>query len=108
MRHSDCLLYYFHNSTHVGTLDPRDPDVVVAEVGRADQNNLLRLYLRCQKGKIIEAKFQAYASTVATACCEYACCWLEGKTIAESKKFTAEDLKESLELPTTQIHNAIL
>ncbi len=107
MIHSDLVLKYFHEHTHDGAMSRNDPAVAFAEIGRVDQHNLLCLYVRFHQGKITEAKFQAYASVLATACCEYICGWLMGKT-ADEIKLDAEHLKTALKLSNTQMHDAIL
>lgn len=108
MKHSTELLEYFYNTQHAGTLDQNDPNVIVVEEGGAEQGNILRLYLQIRNQTIVTVKFLAYSSVAATACCEYVCRWLEGKTLEQARKINAEEIMKALELPGVEIHTAKL
>lgn len=107
MRHSDKVLAYFHQAEHVGKLDNMDPQVVLVEASDGDQGNVLRLYLSCQSEKILTARFLVYGSVAVTACCEYVCQWLEGKTLSQAKGINAEHILQALDMPKMQNHAAL-
>jgi nitrogen fixation NifU-like protein len=99
---------YFFDTHHAGELDQNDSNVYCAEVGSEKQNNLLRLYVRCENQQIVDAKFQAFGTPAVMASCEYVCRWLMGKTLVEAKQLTAEQIMQALEISSLQIHVAVL
>ena len=107
-RYPDKMIAYFHRADHAGRLDESDSTVVVVEAGRADQGNVLRLYLQCHEGRITAARFLIYGSVALTACSEYACEWLEGKTMEQAKEINAQQILRSLDMSSIQIHASLL
>lgn len=99
---------YFFDIRHAGELDQNDKNVFCAEVGSEKQNNLLRLYVRCENQQIVDAKFQALGTPAVMASCEYVCRWLVDKTLTEAKQLTVLQIMQSLEMSSLQNHVAVL
>lgn len=108
MLYSTKILEYFNNTLHVGKLDEHDPNVMIAEVGSVQQGNILCLYLKKENETIIAAKFLAQASVPATACCEYVCEFLEGKTMQAARQLTVQHFLAALDMSAVQTHDALL
>ena len=98
---------YFHRAEHAGKLDSADPRVIVLEASNSDHSTVLRLYLCCQAEKISAALFLVYGSVAVTACCEYVCEWLEGKSLSQASEISAEHVLRALDMPKIQIHSAL-
>lgn len=99
---------YFFDMQHAGELNQNDKTVFWSEVGSEKQNNLLRLFLQYEDERIIQAKFQAFASPAMMASGEYVCCWLLGKTLHEAQELTATQIMTALEMTSLQNHIAVL
>lgn len=107
-QYSNKLLNYFYHTPHAGSLNPQEPNVIVAKAGEKSNNELLELYLQIADNKIICARFKASGSPSLIASAEFVCDWLEGKKIEEVAQLNPEMILQFLELPKTQIHTALL
>lgn len=108
MRYSKEVLNYFFNTQHTGVLRKEDPKVRHEEIGTREQGYLFRFYVRYERNKIKEAKFQAYGSVSAIAAFEYACHWIENKTFEKARQLTAIQIQKALNLPIFEMHTAFL
>lgn len=108
MLYSQEITNYFFNIRHAGILDKKNVNVRYGEVGSDLQDHLCQLYLFFKNKKIREAKFQAYGSPITIAACEYACRWGEGKMLKEAKQLNADQIKNALNLPSSEFHVSTL
>ncbi len=105
MKYSEALIYYFHHREHAGRLEQTIASVRHAQIGNAENQEVLALYVDYQD-QIVEAKFQATGSVVLIAGGEYICRWLEKKTWADLTKLTPEIILQGLGLTAINIHVA--
>ena len=108
MRYSARQLEHFHHAEHAGTLDTDNSNVIVVKEGSIEREKIIHVYLSINNETIMSAKFLSYASVAVIACCEYACRWLEGKSMTEAQLLTAKNIMEGLEMPSVQLHVAML
>lgn len=108
MRYSSQQLEHFHNAVHAGKLDENDPNVIVVEEGGQNSPNAIRLYLYVENNIITRSRFLSYGSLPVTACCEYVCRYLEGKTLDEARQLNVDRIMKDLAMPRVEIHIATL
>lgn len=68
----------------------------MAEVKNPACGDVLRLSLRVEGGRIIQARFKAKGCVPAIACGSALAELLSGRSVADAKQLTAQDLKKNL------------
>jgi len=103
---SDAVLDHFQNPRNAGELP--DADVRV-EVSNPVCGDILQLAARVEDGRIAEARFRTRGCVTALACSSLLTELLRGKTPAEARTITSEQISEALGgLPPATMHGAQL
>jgi NifU-like protein involved in Fe-S cluster formation len=104
--YSDTVLDHFQNPRNVGTLDTATATISVENPVCGD---ILELSARMEAGRITEARFRTRGCVTAMACSSLLTELLRGKSPAEVRAITSEQLSEALGgLPPTTLHAAQL
>ncbi len=104
--YSAAVLDHFQNPRNVGTLDAATATISVENPVCGD---LLELSARMEAGRIAEARFRTRGCVTAMACSSLLTELLRGKTPAEVRGITPEQLSEALGgLPQATFHAAQL
>jgi len=106
MAYSEKLLDYFQNPRCVGEI----PDAhAVAEVSNPVCGDVMKLWVKVDGGRVQEARFKAQGCSAAIATSSYATEMLIGKTVAEAREITKEQIADALGgLPASKIHCSVL
>jgi nitrogen fixation NifU-like protein len=97
---------HFQNPRHAGELD--DPSCV-GIARNPECGDLLKLYLKIEGGRIVEAGFKTYGCGAAIASSSMLATLLIGRTVEEALRITDRDVVEALGgLPERKIHCAVL
>ena len=104
--YSEAVLDHFQNPRNAGTLDAATVKVSVENPVCGD---ILELSVRMEAGRIAEARFRTRGCVTALACSSLLTEMLSGKTPAEARKITSEQISEALGgLPPATLHGAQL
>jgi NifU-like protein involved in Fe-S cluster formation len=104
--YSAAVLDHFQNPRNAGTLDAATATVSVENPVCGD---ILELSARIEAGHIAEARFRTRGCVTALACSSLLTELLRGKTPAEARGVTAEQISEALGgLPPATLHGAQL
>ena len=104
--YSAAVLDHFQNPRNVGTLDAATATISVENPVCGD---ILELSARMEAGRIAEARFRTRGCVTAMACSSLLTELLRGKTPAEVRGITPEQLSEALGgLPQATFHAAQL
>jgi nitrogen fixation protein NifU and related proteins len=104
--YSEAVLDHFQNPRNAGTLDAATATVSVENPVCGD---ILELSVRMEAGRIAEARFRTRGCVTALACSSLLTELLRGKTPAEARGITAEQISEALGgLPQATLHGAQL
>jgi nitrogen fixation NifU-like protein len=104
--YSEAVLDHFQNPRNAGTLDAATTTISVENPVCGD---ILELSVRVEAGRIAEARFRTRGCVTAMACSSLLTELLRGKTPAEIRAITAEQLSEALGgLPQATFHAAQL
>jgi nitrogen fixation protein NifU and related proteins len=104
--YSETVLDHFQNPRNVGTLDTATATISVENPVCGD---ILELSARMEAGRIAEARFRTRGCVTAMACSSMLTELLRGKTPAEIRGITPEQLSEALGgLPQATFHAAQL
>jgi NifU-like protein involved in Fe-S cluster formation len=104
--YSEAVLDHFQNPRNAGTLDASTATVSVENPVCGD---ILELSVRMAAGRIEEARFRTRGCVTALACSSLLTELLRGKTPAEARDITADQISEALGgLPQATLHGAQL
>jgi NifU-like protein involved in Fe-S cluster formation len=104
--YSEAVLDHFQNPRNAGTLDAATATVSVENPVCGD---ILELSARVDAGRILEARFRTRGCVTALACSSLLTELLRGKTPAEARAITSEQISEALGgLPPATLHGAQL
>jgi NifU-like protein len=104
--YSDKVKEHFFNPHNVGQIENAD---IVVEVGSAACGDALKLFLKMDGDKIIDAKFQTFGCGSAIASSSVLTDLIKGKTVQEAEKITNEDVVNLLGgLPKEKIHCSVM
>jgi nitrogen fixation NifU-like protein len=98
---------YFRNPKHAGEM--KNPDAV-GKVGNIRCGDVMKIFLKIDKGVIKDIKFLTYGCIGAIASSEAMCRLAKGKKIGEALKITYKDIMEELggDLPPLKVHCSVL
>jgi nitrogen fixation NifU-like protein len=91
--YSEAVLDHFQNPRNAGTLDAA---TAVISVENPVCGDILELSARMDAGRIAEARFRTRGCVTAVACSSLLTELLHGKTLAEARAITPEQLSEAL------------
>jgi nitrogen fixation NifU-like protein len=104
--YSEAVLDHFQNPRNAGTLDAATAKVSVENPVCGD---ILELSVRIDSGRIAEARFRTRGCVTALACSSLLTELLRGKTPAEARSISSEQISEALGgLPPATMHGAQL
>jgi len=100
------VLKHFTNPKNYGKIE--NPDGV-GEVGNKVCGDVMKVYIKVDKEKIKEVKFQTFGCIAAIASSDVLCEIVKGKTIEQAKKIKNKDIVEKLKsLPSIKLHCSVL
>ncbi|MGA9885397.1 MAG: iron-sulfur cluster assembly scaffold protein [Candidatus Acidiferrales bacterium] len=103
---NDRLLDHFRNPHNVGDLADASASV---EVSNPVCGDILRLSARVENGRIAESKFKTQGCTASIAASSVLTDLLAGKSLAEARSISADDISQALDgLPPATFHAAQL
>ena len=108
MAYSDKVVDHYNNPRNVGSFPKDAEDVGTGVVGAPECGDVMKLQIKVQDDKIVDAKFKTFGCGSAIASSSLATEWLKGKTIEEAQKIKNTDIVQELNLPPVKIHCSVL
>ena len=104
--YTEQVMDHFTNPRNVGEIPDADG---VGEVGNAKCGDIMKMYIKVSDGVITDVKFKTYGCAAAIASSSMLTTMAIGKTLAEAKAITNDDVVKSLGgLPEAKIHCSVL
>ena len=108
MAYSNKVLDHYSNPRNVGSFEKDASDIGTGLVGAPECGDVMKLQIKVEDNKIVDAKFKTYGCGSAIASSSLATEWIKGKTIDEASSITNSDISEELCLPPVKIHCSVL
>ena len=104
--YSEKVMDHFTNPRNVGDL----PDANgVGTVGNAKCGDIMKMYLKVEKGVIVDVRFKTFGCGAAIATSSMATELVKGKTLKEALQLTNKAVAEALDgLPPVKMHCSLL
>lgn len=104
--YSEIVKEHYKNPKNVGMIENAD---AIGEAGSLSCGDKLKLYLKIENNKIIDAKFQTFGCGSAVASSSILTEMLIGKTVEDAKKITNKQIAELLGgLPPAKMHCSVM
>ncbi len=104
--YNEVVLDHYRNPRNVGEIEGSP---ATAQVGDPATGDVLKMSLRIENGRIIEAKFKSFGCTAAIAAGSVATLLVSGKSVAEVERLTNHEVVEALGgLPAAKIGCSVL
>lgn len=108
MSYSKEVLNHYNNPQNVGSLPKEDDDVGTGLVGAPECGDVMKLQIKVENDKIVDAKFKTFGCGSAIASSSLATEWVKGKTVDEALEIKNTNIVEELALPPVKIHCSVL
>lgn len=104
--YSEKVMEHFRNPRNVGVIENADG---VGEVGNAKCGDIMKIYLKIEKDKIADVKFETFGCGSAIASSSMATELIKGKPLSEALELTNKAVAEALDgLPAHKLHCSVL
>jgi len=104
--YSEIVMDHFANPRNMGDMDGPS---AVGNVGNPACGDMMRLYLKIEDGKIVDAKFKTFGCGAAIASSSMLTEMVKGKTVEEALKLTNQEVVDALGgLPPVKIHCSVM
>ena len=100
------VMDHFMNPRNVGEIEGADG---VGEVGTPACGDMMRLYLKIEDGRVVDARFRTFGCGAAIASSSMLTEMIKGKTVEEAREITNHAVAEALDgLPAVKIHCSVM
>jgi nitrogen fixation NifU-like protein len=108
MAYSDKVIDHYNNPRNVGSLDKNEAGVGTGIVGAPECGDVMKLQIKVEGDRIVDAKFKTFGCGSAIASSSLATEWLKGRTVDEALTIRNTDIVQELSLPPVKIHCSVL
>ena len=108
MAYSKKVLEHYEKPRNIGSMDSRDSSVGTGLVGAPECGDVMKLQIKVENEKIVDAKFKTFGCGSAIASSSLATEWVKGKSIDEANTIQNVHIVEELSLPPVKIHCSVL
>jgi len=108
MAYSEKVVDHFNNPRNMGSFKKDEPGVGTGIVGAPECGDVMKLQIKVEDDRIVDAKFKTFGCGSAIASSSLSTEWLKGKTIQEAGQIKNTDIVQELNLPPVKIHCSVL
>jgi len=108
MAYSEKVIDHYNNPRNMGSLPKDDKQVGTGIVGAPECGDVMKLQIKVENDRIVDAKFKTFGCGSAIASSSLATEWLKGRTVEEAYTIKNTDIVHELNLPPVKIHCSVL
>ena len=108
MAYSEKVLEHYEKPRNIGSLDSGDASVGTGLVGAPECGDVMKLQIKVENNRIVDAKFKTFGCGSAIASSSLATEWVKGKTLDEAQSIKNTEIVAELSLPPVKIHCSVL
>ena len=108
MAYSEKVIDHYNDPRNVGSFVKEEDDVGTGLVGAPECGDVMKLQIKVENDKIVDAKFKTFGCGSAIASSSLATEWVKGKSMDEAMKIQNTEIVEELSLPPVKIHCSVL
>ena len=108
MAYSDKVMEHYERPKNVGSMDGRNNSVGTGLVGAPECGYVMKLQIKVENDRIVDAKFKTFGCGSAIASSSLATEWVKGRTLDEAESIQNTDIVQELSLPPVKIHCSVL
>jgi len=108
MAYSEKVIEHYEKPRNIGSMDSGSSSVGTGLVGAPECGDVMKLQIKVEDDKIIDAKFKTFGCGSAIASSSLATEWVKGKSLDEAQSIKNTDIVEELSLPPVKIHCSVL
>jgi len=108
MAYSAKVLDHYNNPRNVGSFNRDDEGVGTGVVGAPECGDVMKLQIKVEGDRIVDAKFKTFGCGSAIASSSLATQWIKGKSLDEARKINNSQIVKELSLPPVKIHCSVL
>ncbi|GFZ80999.1 iron-sulfur cluster assembly scaffold protein IscU [Rickettsiales bacterium] len=107
-KYSSDVIDHYENPRNVGSLDKSEKNVGTGLVGAPACGDVMKLQIKVEDGKIVDAKFKTFGCGSAIASSSLATEKVKGRDVNDAKGITNKDIAKELCLPPIKMHCSML
>ena len=108
MAYSDKVIEHYEKPRNIGSMDSASVSVGTGLVGAPECGDVMKLQIKVENDRIIDAKFKTFGCGSAIASSSLATEWVKGRTLDEAQSIKNTDIVKELSLPPVKIHCSVL
>ena len=108
MAYSEKVIDHYNEPRNVGSFAKSDDQVGTGLVGAPECGDVMKLQIKVENEKIVDAKFKTFGCGSAIASSSLATEWVKGKTLDEALAIQNTEIVKELSLPPVKIHCSVL
>ena len=108
MAYSEKVIDHYNDPRNVGSFVKEEDSVGTGLVGAPECGDVMKLQIKVENDKIVDAKFKTFGCGSAIASSSLATEWVKGKSVDEAMKIQNTEIVEELSLPPVKIHCSVL
>ena len=108
MAYSEKVIDHYNDPRNVGSFTKSDDQVGTGLVGAPECGDVMKLQIKVENEKIVDAKFKTFGCCSAIASSSLATEWVKGKTLDEALAIQNTEIVKELSLPPVKIHCSVL
>ena len=108
MAYSEKVIDHYKEPRNVGSFTKEEEGVGTGLVGAPECGDVMKLQIKVENDKIVDAKFKTFGCGSAIASSSLATEWVKGKSVDEAMAIQNTEIVEELSLPPVKIHCSVL
>ena len=108
MAYSEKVIDHYKDPRNVGSFVKEENDIGTGLVGAPECGDVMKLQIKVENDKIVDAKFKTFGCGSAIASSSLATEWVKGKSMDEAMNIQNTEIVQELSLPPVKIHCSVL